>query len=62
VADPPEGSNVEDVTFYVKDGRIHVKGKLKDKTKPGKCFIRVDPEAEWVFAGIEDAIVVTPWP
>ena len=60
VLEPTGGSNVKDVTVEVVDGSIHVKGTLIDKTKPGKFFLRIDPGAEWIIGGLENAIVVLP--
>jgi len=62
ILEPAGGSNVliDSVTVTKVDGKFHVKGKLVDKTKKGKFFIRIDPPDEWVFGGIENCLVVLP--
>jgi hypothetical protein len=47
-----------DVTL--ENGNFHAKGKLIDKTKPGKFFLRIDPTAEWIIGGQENALMVLP--
>ncbi len=60
ILEPSGGSNVQDINVTVVDGKINVTGKLIDKTKPGKFYIRIDPSDEWIIGGLENAIVVLP--
>ncbi len=62
ILEPSAGSNVDidSIDVTVVDGKFHVTGKLLDKTKKGKFFIRIDPPDVWVFGGIENALVVLP--
>ena len=60
ILEPSGGSNVQDIDVNVVNGTIRVTGKLIDKTKPGKFYIRIDPSDEWIIGGLENAIVVLP--
>ena len=42
------------------DGHVHVKGRLHDKTKLGRFFVRIDPSGDCLVGGIEDALMVLP--
>jgi hypothetical protein len=59
---PSDGGNVDpqSITVEIINGKFHVKGKLIDKSKPGRFFLRIDPPAEWIVVGIEGAVVVLP--
>jgi hypothetical protein len=61
---PSDGGNVDrdSITVEIVEGKFHVKGKLKDKTKPGLFFLRIDPVTQWIIAGIEEGVVVLPAP
>ena len=63
VIEPDGGSNVDLSSIEVtkdENGRLHLKGRLINKSKPGKLFVRIDPQAEWIICGIENGLFVIP--
>jgi hypothetical protein len=60
--EPTGGSNVDEgsITVGVVGGHFHVKGKLIDNTREGKFLIRIVAFGEWIFGGLENAMVVLP--
>jgi hypothetical protein len=60
IIEPSGGGNVENVVARVEKGHIYVTGKLKKIDEKGKFLVQIDPEDEWIFGGLENAIVVLP--
>jgi len=59
---PTGGGNVKNVIARVIEGHLWIRGELvkdeKGKFLNGKFLVRIDPEDEWIFGGLENAIVV----
>jgi hypothetical protein len=60
ILEPSTGSNVDvgGIDVVWKNGHFFLTGRLLDPKKPGKFFLRLDPPDEWIFAGLNEAIVV----
>jgi hypothetical protein len=58
--DPEGGSNMTDVDVEEVNGRYVLKGKLIDKTKPGKILVIIDPPSYYLLGGFDEFLIVSP--